>query len=697
MKFKKPIYFLILSLLGINPVLPQTGPGGYIYISPLGNSGFHNRETSILVRFGDKIDAKSLKSDCIQVNGQKSGTHQLSLSLSADSSTIIVKPLTAFEYGEKVIVNVLDGIHTLTNKELPEVSFCFYIRPAKPADEAEFPDYSPVFPKSVQNLNTTVHTFDIFHNPLIKIKYSNHPAEGNFFTTLSIGSSSILYIMDNQGFPVYMKIMPEKVIHLKPWPGGICSYFDYDKLSFITLDQEMNVLGNYQMQNGYETNMHEFVLCSNGHSFLIGYDKQIMDMSGIIPGGKTEAVVTGAIIQELDEYKNLIFQWRTWDHYKITDSYLDLTGLSVDYAHVNSIDPDTDSTIIISARHMNEITRINKKNGSLIWRMGGRRNQFQFSNDYRNFSGQHTAIMQKNGILTLYDNGLDAMADYSRGIEYFVDEKNKQVQLLKEYIHAPPVFGKVMGNMQQLENGNVLVYWGSLASSDTIGFSEYDVDNQLLFEAGFYNSGTLKALPAYRVYKEKWEPSFFSLSTDSILFDSTETGQVRTATVSIKNISKSIKTVDSVYFTRDVYEISNPFPLVLSPGQEINLEIRFAPKADGNFSGYILFCSGSDSVFYSKKLWVDSKSSITTGLHEFEPRNQNFRLWPNPFTDVLNFDARKMVKQIDLFDFHGKRCFYSNINVRQGTIYPKMLKSGIYLLRILFADNSAYTVQVIKI
>jgi hypothetical protein len=93
---------------------------------------------------------------------------------------------------------------------------------------------------------------------------------------------------------------------------------------------------------------------------------------------------------------------------------------------------------------------------------------------------------------------------------------------------------------------------------------------------------------------------------------------------------------------------------------------------------------------------VDSKSSITTGLNKIEPKDNNFRFWPNPFTDVLNFKALDKIKQVSIFDLNGKKCFLSEINSKYGAIYPNRLKCGIYLLRILFADNSVYTLQVIK-
>jgi len=55
----------------------------------------------------------------------------------------------------------------------------------------------------------------------------------------------------------------------------------------------------------------------------------------------------------------LIFQWRSWDHFQITDAtHENLLASNIDYVHGNAIEIDTDSNIIISSRHMDEITKL---------------------------------------------------------------------------------------------------------------------------------------------------------------------------------------------------------------------------------------------------------------------------------------------------------------------------------------------------
>ncbi len=72
---------------------------------------------------------------------------------------------------------------------------------------------------------------------------------------------------------------------------------------------------------------------------MFSYDRQLVGMDTVVTGGNPNAVVTGVVLQELDEDKNLVFQWRSWDHFKITDATDDiiLTDSLIDYVHANAI------------------------------------------------------------------------------------------------------------------------------------------------------------------------------------------------------------------------------------------------------------------------------------------------------------------------------------------------------------------------
>jgi len=229
------------------------------------------------------------------------------------------------------------------------------------------------------------------------------------------------------------------------------------------------------------------------------YDTQAIDNAkAVVPNGQPTALVTGLIIQELDAAKNVIFEWRSWDHFLITDTQtIHLNTEPVDYVHGNAIELDIDGNLLISNRHLNEITKINRQTGTVMWRMGGKRNQFTFVNDNRPFSHQHDIRRLRNGNITLFDNGNFLQPPYSRAVEYKLDEGKKIATLIREDRNTPHAYGFAMGSNQRLSNNNALVGWGALSNP---AVTEFRADGTKAFELalppGVFN---------YRVFRLPWQ------------------------------------------------------------------------------------------------------------------------------------------------------------------------------------------------
>jgi hypothetical protein len=72
----------------------------------------------------------------------------------------------------------------------------------------------------------------------------------------------------------------------------------------------------------------------------------------------------------------------------------------------------------------------------------------------------------------LFDNGNFHTPQYSRAVEYRMDEVEKKVDLIWEYRNTPEIYAFAMGNIQRLPNGNTLIGWG--ASTTTLTEVGYD-------------------------------------------------------------------------------------------------------------------------------------------------------------------------------------------------------------------------------
>jgi hypothetical protein len=400
-------------------------------------------------------------------------------------------------------------------------------------------------------------------------------------------------------------------------------------------------------------------------------------MSKVVSGGNPAATVTGLVIQELDANRNLVFQWRSWDYFNISDSYSDLLSSVVDYVHGNSLDADTDSTLIISSRNMNEVTKINRLSGQIIWRLGGKNNEFTFENDTRHFAGQHSAIKQKNGNLTLFDNGLGLDPQYSRGIEYEMDETGKKVKLVHEYRHVPDVFANISGNLQRLDDGNTFIFWGPAIDHSKQFIDEFNQTGNLIFEAKFDST----IYPTYRVYRSLWEPKSFTFSTDTLTF----TQPIQNAPVyhkfAIKNNSNREIIITSAH-NKNLGFYVNDLPLTIEAGSEDSCTIIFPSFTAGKISDNIIFCQETDSTLVTRSLFVSVNNILGTGIENL--LQSDFKVGPNPgkgeFFIEVNTPGKLLIK---VFDLYGKIVWKSDREESENFQIDLSNKpNGIYVLYV---------------
>ena len=264
------------------------------------------------------------------------------------------------------------------------------------------------------------------------------------------------------------------------------------KYTWYLQDEDFSDADTFQMGNGYLADNHDFQLLPNGHALMLCYDSQIIDMSKIVEGGHPAANITGAVVQELDVLKNVIFQWRSWDHIPISDTYQDVTKARFNYIYVNSIELDeTDGNIILSCRNTSEVIKISRVTGEVMWRMGGKNNEFTILNEHeenapRYFKLMHDVRRHANGHLTMFDNGADENdmeRMYSRAVEYDLNDVNKTATMVWEFRHDPNILALSGGNAIRLANGNTIIRWGGAAEAgDAPAMTEVNPNGQLVYE-----------------------------------------------------------------------------------------------------------------------------------------------------------------------------------------------------------------------
>ncbi|MBA3648579.1 MAG: aryl-sulfate sulfotransferase [Chitinophagales bacterium] len=514
-------------------LLSPTAIAQFAYISPEPSSRHHFPETNIILKNGDLIDDKSLDGKkLLTITGSLSGEHSWMAQLSDDNKTIIIKPQPAFVYSETVSVTVHSGIKKTSKEKIQGVSFTFYIKPeSTPQEQVRFlqANHDRLAEESFHTINlksqankiplpaTTIYPLDSM--PAFKININNNPASGQIFycnhedqdVLGHVGTNSFLTIIKNNGNIVWARDVGSNGRDFKINVSGYLTYFVDDRAIWMVMDSNYNIIDSVQCGNGLEksTNNHEFMMYPDGHSFVFAYDNETTDLTAY--GGLPDAVVQYPVIQELDASHNVIFEWRTMDHFKITDAdqYVSLTNATVDFAHTNSLERDADGNLWISNRNMDELTKINHKTGAIIWRMNGENNQFTFVNDNipEHFSNQHDLRLLGNGHITLFNNGNHLDPLISSAKEYMVDEKKKKVTLIWYYEHPDVngnhVFGSATGNAQRLPNGNTMIDWGLIPLNEGMpNQTEVDSNKVIRWEMTFDSAGE----KCYRVHKYVWNP-----------------------------------------------------------------------------------------------------------------------------------------------------------------------------------------------
>jgi len=479
----------------------EAGSARFPYLSPLPGSSFVPVNSAIAFRTGATFQGGvAPASASVVVRGAGSGAHGGRLVLSDDFRTLVFYPDIPFKALETVTVSLAMPSPAGGGEKRDSIRYSFITGPdghpvtadgAMPGETAfslPHPGSSTLHERGrlvVDSLPQGFPSITVITDsgaPPLSIFLSNFPFDSR------IQNIPFLMTLGTDGTPGFARRMPEECFDFKRQPNGLYTYHDKTFGYFFALDSTFTVVDSFKCGNGYPTDDHELRLLADGHALLLGYDLEPVRMDTIVQGGDSAALVYGLILQELDRSKNVVFQWRSWDHFRITDAIgVDLTAHMIDYVHGNAIEVDGDSNIVISSRHLSEITKINRQTGEIMWRWGGKNNQFTFTGDSTGFSYQHMIRRLPDGHWTLFDNGNFHAVRVSRAVEYALDEQQRSATLVWQFRHTPDLFSMAMGSVQRLEDGNTLIGWGATNPSVSLVTPGGRTLREFSFPQGIYS------------------------------------------------------------------------------------------------------------------------------------------------------------------------------------------------------------------
>jgi hypothetical protein len=639
-KMKTPIKFC-LNLFKTNVIITITifsclniyaqtyNQALFTYISPKPNSKNISPSNNIIISVNQDLNIGSNYSNTlITVGGKING--YINGRIVVKKRTVLFIPDNNFLPGDEIFIDFSEMarfLGDLTNQNY--FSFSVSENYCLITDDV----IDEIYKDEIGNMNNSESIIDSLpvNFPKISIEEYDDPADGKlFFGVFGASQKPSLLITENTGNPMFYLETNSIPYDFKMQSNGWLTYFDSEKKKYYALNSSCELVDSFYCGNGFETDIHELLLLSNNHSYLLGLDPQIIDMSQLVLGGKEDATVIGFVIQELDEDKNVVFQWRSLDYISVLDAEeIDLTAQVIDYIHTNSICVDIDGNLIISSRNLNEITKINRQTGELIWRLGGKKNQFSFINEEYDFYRQHDARRLQNGNILFFDNGNYHTPQFSRAVEYKLDEINFVATKIWQYRNNPDYYTSAMGNVRRLSNGNTLINWSR------VGYvTEVRPDGSKALEIKFPPE-----LYSYRVFKAHWVTTLFEPQMDTLDFGKVVINSSQTKSVVLQSNSEKEITITGMFNTLEEFSVSTSFPLTIpSLGEEI-IDVVFTPLEAGKISDTLNLRSDSDSSIINSQIFVTGIGTIVSSAEEESKIISTYSMsqnYPNPFNPTTS-------------------------------------------------------------
>jgi hypothetical protein len=297
------------------------------------------------------------------------------------------------------------------------------------------------------------------------------------FNLNGLYDSTSVMVMDGDGHLKLQQNTSTGVMNFRRWTiNGQTRYtwfvFDaslYDPLRggsepghVILADENLNQIGRFNLlASGGVTDLthsgldgHDFILLGDDHYIAMAYiSRTVTNVPANLSSSGTAFVAT-PVIQEVQQGK-VVWQWEGSDHAEFYSSSVEGNTFSnqaapQDYMHMNSMFIDsTDGNLICSFRNCDQIVKINRNTGDIIWHLGGSNSDFPLSADMQ-FLRQHHATLTDGGhTLLVFDNGDLSLRPSSRILEFQLDEEYHTVSGFKSYM-IPEPFTRYMGSVQKI-------------------------------------------------------------------------------------------------------------------------------------------------------------------------------------------------------------------------------------------------------
>ncbi|MFT7611328.1 MAG: hypothetical protein ACI9J3_000271 [Parvicellaceae bacterium] len=314
-----------------------------------------------------------------------------------------------------------------------------------------------IFPYEFQIMDSTTS----FYYALGPFKLYSTPSDPDYLRPKAL-------ILDPKGYTVWYGFMTGSVIMMDfKYDSGSDQFSSVNRIGgtsgIALIDTNFTVQEEFTNVSSDYLDGHDFKRLSDGNFALLGVSDSLFDLSAYTFNGSPGSASTICrcnTVEIVDISNNLIWDWNSCNYLHPSEGY-DHYGYNIssyDYAHINSVFEDDDGHLILSFRHMNSVVKISRTTGNVIWRLGGKLNDFTFTNDV-GFTGQHNAERRPSGRISVFDNGqMSGPPEFSRGLEYVIDTSTWSATLVDDFQYSPTTFGSALGSNYRLDGSKVINY-----------------------------------------------------------------------------------------------------------------------------------------------------------------------------------------------------------------------------------------------
>ena len=225
---------------------------------------------------------------------------------------------------------------------------------------------------------------------------------------------------------------------------------------------------------GIDSIHHSAIELPDGNLVLMSTELRTIGGYPAKGGGTATYKVVGDVIVETTPWGSKVKEWKLLD---MLDPYTYTSGFDVgywdgqypgqggtkDWSHGNGVFYDElADELIVSLRHQSLVVGMGRSDGLLHWKFGeGGDFSLEQPGEYQVW--QHSPKLTKNRTLMVFDNGnLKPEGPYSRAVEYELGKDGVaigpwQAKQIWEFTDDEPFFSAILGEVDELENGNILV------------------------------------------------------------------------------------------------------------------------------------------------------------------------------------------------------------------------------------------------